>query len=232
MQEHVGRSRRPDSEESADDAAHRHGRLQLFRFKPLIEEIHGAHGEELQSELHHVHARVLEVPPELEELDQFRRVQARRGGDGRVDDRSHESSNLAHRVTELGQKLRVVPAEPRDFLSRQRRVGPAAQGATVRERQEGRLERDHLQAEARQLQVTDDPGSQEAHHVRTHGVLEAGIDLFADRRSTKDVPLLENQDLASGLGQVGGARKSVVASADNDRVVTRRACHQPFFRSV
>src|SRR4029450_8191033 len=50
----------------------------------------------------------------------------------------------------------------------------------------------------------------------------AWIGFLADRRAPQDVAPLEDEHLASGPGQVGGASQPVVPGADDDRVIDRR----------
>ena len=84
----------------------------------------------------------------------------------------------------------------------------------------GGLEGEHLVTVTWQLQVADDRGTEETHHVGQHREGEPRKDLFAHRRPADDVAPLEHQHLVTGLCQVGGADQPVVSGPDNDGVVS------------
>ena len=72
---------------------------------------------------------------------------------------------------------------------------------------------------ARQIELADDLGPQQRDDVRADGELEAGEDLFGDRRAAEHVAPLEHEHLAPRARQIGGGDQAVVAAADDDDVV-------------
>ena len=62
-------------------------------------------------------------------------------------------------------------------------------------------------------------GPQQRDDVRADRELEAGKDLFGDRRAAEHVAPLEHEHLAARARQVGGVDEAVVAAADDDDVV-------------
>src|SRR6185503_19563137 len=82
------------------------------------------------------------------------------------------------------------------------------------------VERKDLQAVTWQIELTDDLGPEQRHHVRTDGIPESGEDFFGDRRAAKHMAALEDEYLLPGAREIGGGGESVVPSADDDCVVT------------
>ncbi len=89
----------------------------------------------------------------------------------------------------------------------------------VRHRSEGAVERQDLETVTREVELADDLRSQQRHHVRADGVLEAGEDLLGHRRPAEHVPPLDHEHLAARLRQIGRVDEPVVAAADHDHVV-------------
>ena len=74
---------------------------------------------------------------------------------------------------------------------------------------------------AGQIELADDLRPQQRDDVRADGEMEAGKDLFGDRRAAEHVAALEHEHLPPGAGQICGRGQAVVAAADDDRVVTQ-----------
>ena len=72
---------------------------------------------------------------------------------------------------------------------------------------------------AGEVQLADDLGPQQRDDVGADGELEAGEHFLGDRCAAEHVTPLEDEDLASRAGEVGGVDESVVAAADHDGVV-------------
>ena len=158
---------------------------------------------------------------ELEGLHQLARVERRGIRGGRVHDPLGDVAELGHRQPELRVPLRVQRAELGDLAPGPLLVPPARQRAPVEQRREGAVERDELEPEARQVELADDVGPEQADDVGADREGEARVELLAHRRAAQDVAPLEHEHLAPGPGQVGGAGEAVVAAADDDRVVVR-----------
>ena len=174
---------------------------------------------------------VLESPrkrlPEEEEVLQavereLRRV-GRRHAQDRLDEAAHVGHGLAVLVVGLGVDLRVAG----DLAAGLGVVVDAPEVVAVEHRREGAVEREDLEAVARQVEVPDDLGPQERDDVGADRELEAGEDLLGHRRAAEDVAPLEDEDLLAGAREVGGVDQAVVAASDDDDVVLRahlRAC--------
>jgi hypothetical protein len=71
----------------------------------------------------------------------------------------------------------------------------------------------------RELQVADDLRPQQRHDVAEDAEAEAWEQLLGDRCAAEHGPLLDDEGLQAGAGEVGRADQAVVAAADDDRVV-------------
>ncbi len=107
-------------------------------------------------------------------------------------------------------------------------VGPLREIVAVEHRRHGALERQDVQAVARQIEIADDLGPQQAHHVREHREGEAREDLPAHRGAAHLVGLLEHEHALAGAREVGRVHQSVVPAADDDRVVPLHGRHAFF----
>ena len=79
-----------------------------------------------------------------------------------------------------------------------------------------------------QFEVADDLGPQQADDVRKLREPVTGEDLFGHGRATDDVAPLEHDDLLACARQIRRSNQSVVAAADDDRIVCI-AGHDYFF---
>src|SRR5262245_42765227 len=95
----------------------------------------------------------------------------------------------------------------------------APQVVAVRHRRKCAVEWKDLETVPRQIQLTDDLGTQQRYDVRADGELETGEHFLSDCCATDDVASLEHEHLASGFSQIRGSGKTVVAGADDNRVV-------------
>ena len=98
-------------------------------------------------------------------------------------------------------------------------IGPCGEIIAVFHRRHRALERQDVQAVPRQIEITNDFGTQQAYDIGKHRELEAGKDLFRHGGTADPGPALEHQHLFPGARQIGGRHEAVVASADHDRVV-------------
>ena len=223
MEQHVGGAGRSDAEKRADDARGRHRRLQDVGLEPLVEQVGGAHREQLH----------LVVPASsragrwkrLARLPSVRTSSRRReNGSGGVIARI----GLANRpISSMALPVFVVASASsarvaRDFAEGVRVVVHAPQRVAVRHRREGAVERQDLEAVGRQVQLADDFGTKQRDDVGADGEVEAGDDLLGHGRAADEVAAFEDEHTAAGLGEVGRGRQAVVARADHDGIVGRR----------
>ena len=219
MQQNVCRSRRTHPEECSDDAAHGHGGLEDFGFKPEIKKIQRAHGHELHVQVHEVRAESPELLGQTQQTHDFRGVQRGRVRGRRVDDLLEKLRHLGHGKGEFRGGLRVLRAEAGYLTPRAMTVRPSTQGIAIRQGQEGAFQRDKFHAVFGKFQLADDVGPKQAHHIGTHREMKAGVKLLGHRRSAQHMTAFENQDALSRLGEVSGAHQSVMPAADDDGIV-------------
>ena len=121
-------------------------------------------------------------------------------------------------------RLGVAPVQAGDVLHVTAQVAPEREGCPVGERNEvvGAHGRDPV-PEPPQIQFRDDALRQQGHHVRRGRDPVAVPHRFGDGRPTDDAPTLQDEDVASGLGQVRGARETVVPAPHHDHVTSSNA---------
>ena len=192
------------------------------RLEPLVEEVHRAHGEHLELEHALFGRQSASTLPKLYISAKRAGLNDPGSGGDHLDDRLDAARHLHHRLAELRVDLGVAPAEVGDLASCAFAVAPTRQPRAVVLRRERAVHRQDLQSEPGQLEVADDLRSQQTHDVAADRELEAGEDLFGNRRAAEHIAALEHECLLASLGEVGGAGQPVVAAADHDGVVARR----------
>ena len=95
----------------------------------------------------------------------------------------------------------------------------APQVIAVWHRRERAVERQDLEPVPRQVELPDDLWPQQRDHVRTFRKQEPGKDFFRDRRTAKHVAALENDHSLPCFCEIRGIDQSIVAAADDNRVV-------------
>ena len=173
VQQHVGRTRRSHAEERADDARRAHRGLQHVGLEPLIEEVHRAH----RQQLHLVDAVVRRASrgsacpcrrsSSSPRGSSLRRVRRRHREDG-----LGEAAHLHHRAPVLVVGLGVQPRVAGDLAPRLLVVVHAPQVVAARHRREGAVQRQQLHAMPGQIEVADDLGPEQRHHVGADRELE------------------------------------------------------------
>ncbi len=221
VEQDVGRARRADAEERADDARRGHRGLERIGLEPLVQEVGGAHRHQADERRLVALRQPGEVAGQPQHAQPVARVQA---GDVRRDhaeDRLDEAGHLRHEEAVFLVGV-GVGRRPATDLAHGRGVVVAPPQPVAVERRERAVERQDLQAVLRELKVADDLRAQQADDVRKHAERVAGHHLVAGHGAAQEVALLEGQDLPAGLRQVGGGREPVVAAADDHRVVAIR----------
>ncbi len=85
---------------------------------------------------------------------------------------------------------------------------------------------------AREIEVGDDLGVQQADRVRSRGVAESRMERFGYGGAADDGAAFEHPDRKSGAGQIAGADEAVVAAADNDDIRLVRGRPHALYQSV
>ena len=76
----------------------------------------------------------------------------------------------------------------------------------------------------RQLQLPNDLGAQQAHHVGKFREAIAGKDFLGHGGAADDVAAFQDHHLLPGARQIGAGDEAVVARTDHDRIVVV-GCH-------
>ena len=137
------------------------------------------------------------------------------------EDGLREPAHLNHGPAVLVIGLGIEPRMPRDLTERARVVVHAPEVITAGHRRERAIERQNLEAVAREIEVADDLGPEQGDDVRADGEFESRKDLFGDRGAADEVPAFEDEHFSAGARQICGGGEAVVARADHDRVVGR-----------
>ena len=101
-------------------------------------------------------------------------------------------------------------------------VGVVAEDVAVRGDGDAAAVGHDLQAVARELEVAEELGPEQAAHVGAVRVDPALLDLAADRGAADPGHALDHEHLEPGSREIGGVGQAVVARADDDRVVFRQ----------
>src|SRR5207247_2670 len=102
-------------------------------------------------------------------------------------------------------------------------IAPGGEVVAVLHWCNGALERQDVQPVPRQIEIANDLWPQQRHDVGEHRQLEAREDLFSDGGAADARPALEHQHRLLGAREIGGCDETVVAAADDDRVVAFHA---------
>ena len=175
-------------------------------------------------------AEAAEVRAQPQQTGQVARLQRGRIGRNHAEYRLHGARHLVHEPPELVVGLRVARRVARQLAAVLVVVVPLREVVAVRQRRERALQRQDVQAVPRQVEIANDLGAQQAHHVREHRELEAGKDLLGHGRAADALAPLEHEHALAGAGEIRGAHEPVVAAADDDCVVGRR--HDPSLRAI
>ena len=158
---------------------------------------------------------------EAQQVREAFQVERGRVGRGHREDRLDEPAHLDHRLAVLVVGLGVDLRVPRDLAARLVVVVDAPEVVAARHRGERAVQRQDLEAVARQVELADDLGAQQRHDVRADGELETGEDLLGHRGAAEHVAALEDEDLLARLAPGRPRDETVVAAADDDDVVGR-----------
>jgi hypothetical protein len=224
---HVGGARGVGPGPGADHPVDGQARLDLLGLEPVVQQVADAHGHQPGHVGHGAHVQAPVAPGQPEQLAQVR-------GPARAD--------LGRRLGEQGPQHRGQALQP--GVPAGHGVGVAlgelgdllvvAAGVVVVDGQRaavgpglvGRAHGEQLVAVALQVQVADDPGRHEAHHVRQPGHLDLGRlrpGGVGGGRAPGLGPGLQDHRAGPCPGQVGAGHQPVVAAPDDDRVPGRHA---------
>jgi hypothetical protein len=187
--------------------------------EPLVEIVGRAHGEQLVELVELLGSQAAEMCAETGQAGEIGGSQrsrvARRHGEEGLDRARHE----VHEAPELVVVLGVAQRMARDAATVAVVIAPLRQVIAVLERRERALQRQDVQAVAREVEVADDLRPQQAHHVGEHREGEAREHLLARGRAAHALATLEHEHALSGAREIGRGHEAVVAPADHQGVV-------------
>ena len=201
----------------------RHRGFEHIGFKPLIQEVDGAHGHQLHLVVFVLAGHALKAAADEKQLHQLLRIQRRRIGRHHAQNRLHEAAHGLHRFAEFVVGFGVHFGVPRDLAMRFAVIVDAPQIVAVRHRSERAVERQDFQSMARKIEIANDLRTQQRDHVGAHRELESGENFFGDGSAAEHVTAFEHENFLPRARQIGGGGEAVVASADDDYVVFRVA---------
>ena len=169
--------------------------------------------------VHPLLAHLEELPADLHELAEVRRLEGGRVRRGRQQELADETA-LAHgvgRVALVG--VRVMPREAAHLAVEGLVVVIGPEIVAVAHEGDGTAVGRHLQAVLVQLERAIDLRPEQAAHVGAIGVDPVLVQVPADRRTADVVVLFNAHDIETGARKKSCRRQSVMSGADDDRVV-------------
>ena len=205
--------------ERPDDARGGHGGFEDVSLKPLVEEVGGAHGHELDEVVHIVGWEELKTLAEKGELLDIARIEGRGvGGDHgeeRLDETAHRDHGLPEFFVGLGVELGVTfeLAACLGMIVYTPEIVAAGHGS------ERAVEWKNFEAVAGKIEIADNFRAQERNNVRKNRKLKARKDFFGDGCASQNVTAFQNQDFLTGSREIGRVHQAVVAATDDDCIV-------------
>lgn len=186
--------------------------------KYSVEEVGDRHRPEAQGQRHFLSGETGEFLAEIKQLAKIARLEAGGIGRGAHQQRLDEAAlpcDVA-RIAVVG--LGVALGEAGEFAAMRIVVAVVGEIVAVAREHRAAFIGDHLQAEARQLQIAHDLGPEQRADIGAVGVEKARRQLAAGGRTADPVVLLDHQHVEPGALQIAGVDQPVVAAADDDRV--------------
>src|SRR6266404_1012645 len=180
MKENVSRAGGADAEEGPDDAGSGHGGFEDVGLEPLVEEIGGTHGHELDEGVALVGREIAKTLAEEVEALEVTGMQGGRIGRDHGEDGLHEAAHRGHHLGEFVVGFGVEAGVAANFALRAGVVIHAPEVVAVVHGSEGAVEGEYFEAVAREIEFANDFWAQERDDVGTFGEEEAGDDFVSD----------------------------------------------------
>ena len=231
MQKHIARAGRIGAGVGSDDSVEAEDRLDRIALEPLVEQVAGRAGEELEKV-----ALAFEIE-RAQAVSDFGRVDERaEAGDEPPSGRDVRGRDKRERAQDVGEALKpsLVSGEPLGVAGgefgdlglgasgRDLEIAPIGQRQEVRQ---GTL--DDAEPVAVKLEVADDLRVEKRDGIGGDGIAEARMKFLGRRRAADLRAALEHRDLEAGHGEIGGGDKAVMPGADDDDVRHRRKVPHP-----
>src|ERR1700686_3854459 len=222
MQENVGGARRTDAEKGTDDAGGGHGGFEDVGFKPLVEEVGGAHGHELGERVAFIgaeFAKTLQQEVELLEILWIQRGGIRRNyGEHGL----HEAAHRRHHFGEFVVGFGIEAGVAANFALRFGVVVDTPEVVAIEHGGKGAVERKNFEAVVGQIQFANDFGAEQRDYVGTFREQEAWDDFFGDCGAAEDAAPFEDQHFFPSFRQISGVHETIVTASDDDHIVGLR----------
>ena len=222
MEQNVSRARRANAEKSADDAGGGHGGFEDVGFKPLVEEIGGAHRHELDERVALVGRKAAETLHEEVKLLEIAGLESRGIGRDHREQRLHEAAHRRHHFGKFVVGFGVDAGMAANFALCAGVVVHAPEVVAIGHGSEGAVEGKDFEAVARKIELANDFRPKKRDDVRTLRKKKAWNDFFGDGGTAEHVAAFEDEHLLPCFSKVGGVHEAVVAAADDDNVVVLR----------
>src|SRR5580698_5318649 len=156
MEQNVGGAGRTDAEKCADDSGSGHGGFEDVGLKPLVKEIGGAHGHELDEIIFVFGGEILETLGEEGEFFQVTRIQGSRIGRNHAEDWFYEAAHGDHGFAKLFVGFGVELGVALEFAASFSVIVLAPEVVAVGHGGHGAVERENFQAVAREIEIAND----------------------------------------------------------------------------
>ena len=220
MQEDHPRPWRLDAKEGADDSRCRHGGNERLPLKPAREEVVRAPRDQVEQGALGAQWEVAKVFGESRIVEPLVWVAVRIRG-WHIDRWTDESGDVVDRLLEVVVVVRILVRPLANLADRVGMIGASVEVA-IPVRRVGANRWRHLQAVLRKVELANHLRSQQADKVGGNGELVARHRRFGQGCAAKDGAAFKDERLQPRLRKVGGGGESVMAAANDDRVVPFR----------
>ena len=180
VQENVSGAGRTNAEVCADDSGGGHGGFEDVGFEPLVEEIGGTHGHELDEGVALVGRKFAEALKEEVKLLEVFRIERRGIGRNHREHGLHEAAHGRHHLGEFVVRLGVQAGVAANVADGFGVVVHAPEVVTTGHGRERAIEGQNFQTVTREIEFTDDFWTKERDNVRTFGKKKARDDFFGN----------------------------------------------------
>jgi hypothetical protein len=222
---HVGGAGRLGPGPGADHPVDGQARLDLLGLEPVVQQVADAHGHQPGHVADGAHVKAPVAPGQPQQVEHVRGPARAELGRGPGEQRPQHRRQPLQPGVPAGHGVGVPLGELRDLLVVAAGVVVVdGQRAAVRPRLVGGPHGEQLVAVALQVELADDPGRHQAHHIRQPGHLDLGglgPGGVGGGRAPDLGPGLQDDRPGSRPGQVGARHQPVVAATDDDRIPGR-----------
>ena len=219
MQQHIGGARGIGTGVAADNAVEAERRFQRRTFKPVVEHVAGAFGEQGHQVALTRQAKPAQPIAQGQRLQRFTPTAAKIGR-GFVDQGAQFGDHPVEHGAIGRQLVGVGVRELGDGAASVGGVAAHLKRAAVVERQEiGHPPFDNAQAMIGQAQIGDHPRVEQADRVGGQRIAKAWMKFLGDGGAANHRAGLQHPHVEPGAGQIGGGNQAVMAAPDDGHVI-------------